>query len=88
MTPRSRKTRFLGLRINAALVDQEFAALTGRPPVSTVRFDFALDLAKAKGRAVRLLVRSLLEQLDSGDPLFQHPELQRSRHLGGRPDTR
>ncbi|MBJ3809351.1 helix-turn-helix transcriptional regulator [Streptomyces flavofungini] len=76
---RSRKTRFLGLRIDAALVDQEFAALTGRPPVSSVRFDFALDLAKAKGRAVRLLVRSLLEQLDSGDPLFQRPELQRSQ---------
>ncbi|WFB05673.1 AraC family transcriptional regulator [Streptomyces sp. LX-29] len=76
---RSRRTRFLGLRIDAALVDQEFAALTGHPPVSTVRFDFALDLAKSKGRAVRLLVRSLLEQLDSGDPLFQRAELQRSQ---------
>ncbi|MFE0172788.1 AraC family transcriptional regulator [Streptomyces sp. NPDC059002] len=71
--------RFLGLRIDAALVDQEFAALTGHPPVSTVRFDFALDLARPKGRAVRLLVRSLLEQLDSEDPLFQRPELQRSQ---------
>ncbi len=76
---RSRKARFLGLRIDAALVDQAFAALTGHPPVSTVRFDFALDLAKPKGRAVRLLVHSLLEQLDSGDPLFQHAELQRSQ---------
>ncbi len=47
--------------------------------MSTVRFDFALDLATSKGRAVRLLVRSLLEQLDSGDPLFQHAELQRSQ---------
>ncbi|GAA2094448.1 AraC family transcriptional regulator [Streptomyces albiaxialis] len=75
----SRRTRFLGLRIDAALVDQEFAALTGHPPVSTVRFDFALDLARSKGRAVRLLVRSLLEQLDSGDPLFQRAELQRSQ---------
>ncbi|MFF2806994.1 AraC family transcriptional regulator [Streptomyces sp. NPDC058000] len=76
---RSRRTRFLGLRIDAALVDQEFAALTGHPPASTVRFDFALDLAKPKGRAVRLLVRSLLEQLDSQDPLFQRAELQRSQ---------
>ncbi|MET8685586.1 AraC family transcriptional regulator [Streptomyces sp. NPDC004732] len=76
---RSRRTRFLGLRIDAALVDQEFAVLTGHPPVSTVRFTFALDLAKAKGRAVQLLVRSLLEQLDSGDPLFQRAELQRSQ---------
>ncbi|EPH44266.1 AraC family transcriptional regulator [Streptomyces aurantiacus] len=76
---RSRRTRCLGLRIDATLVDQEFAALTGHPPVSTVRFDFALDLAKSKGRAVRLLVRSLLEQLDSGDPLFQRAELQRSQ---------
>ncbi|QIY58310.1 AraC family transcriptional regulator [Streptomyces sp. RPA4-5] len=72
-------SRFLGLRIDAALVDQEFTALTGRPPVSTVRFDFALDLVKPKGRAVLLLVRSLLEQLDSGDPLFQRAELQRSQ---------
>ncbi|QEU89924.1 helix-turn-helix transcriptional regulator [Streptomyces kanamyceticus] len=76
---RGPQTRFLGLRIDAALVDQEFATLTGHPPVSTVRFDFALDLAGSKGRAVRLLVRSLLEQLDSGDPLFQRAELQRSQ---------
>ncbi|MCD9144871.1 helix-turn-helix transcriptional regulator [Streptomyces albireticuli] len=76
---RSRRTRFLGLRIDADLVDQEFAALTGRPPGNTVRFDFALDLADSKGRAVRLLVRSLLEQLDSPDPLFQHPELRRGQ---------
>lgn len=72
-------SHFLGLRIDAALVDQEFTALTGRPPVSTVRFDFALDLVKPKGRAVLLLIRSLLEQLDSGDPLFQRAELQRSQ---------
>lgn len=76
---RGQRTRFLGLRIAAALVDQEFAALTGRPPVSTVRFDFALDLAESKGRTVRLLVGSLLEQLDSGDPLFRREELQRSQ---------
>ncbi|MEH6373976.1 AraC family transcriptional regulator [Streptomyces sp. KLMMK] len=74
-----RRTRFLGLRIDAALVDQEFATLTGHPPVSTVRFDFALDLADPKGRTVQLLIRSLLEQLDSPDPLFQHAELQRSQ---------
>ncbi|MFE1175229.1 AraC family transcriptional regulator [Streptomyces sp. NPDC058773] len=72
-------SRFLGLRIDAALIDQEFAALTGRPPASTVRFDFALDLAQPKGRAVLLLIRSLLEQLDSGDSLFQRAELQHSQ---------
>ncbi|MFD9818644.1 helix-turn-helix transcriptional regulator [Streptomyces violascens] len=44
-----------------------------------MRFDFALYLAKPKGRAVRLLVRSLLGQLDSENPLFQRAELQRSR---------
>ncbi|MFI1584610.1 AraC family transcriptional regulator [Embleya sp. NPDC020630] len=76
---RGQRTRFLGLRIAAALVDQEFAALTGHPPVSTVRFDFALDLAESKGRTVRLLVGSLLEQLDSGNPLFLREELQRSQ---------
>ncbi|QLE75829.1 AraC family transcriptional regulator [Streptomyces rectiverticillatus] len=76
---RSTRTGFVGLRIDAALVEQEFTALTGHPPVSTVRFDFALDVARSKGRAVRLLVRSLLEQLDSGDSLFQRQELQRSQ---------
>ncbi|MGY0498406.1 AraC family transcriptional regulator [Nocardia sp. FBN12] len=79
LRPLGAGTRFLGLRIDAALVDQEFAALTGHPPVSTVRFDFALDLGKPKGRAVRLLVRSLVEQLDSDDPLFQRAELLRSQ---------
>ncbi|MFG2097462.1 AraC family transcriptional regulator [Streptomyces sp. NPDC048612] len=73
---RARGTRFLGLRIDAALVDQEFRALTGHPPLSPIRFDFALDLGTSKGRAVRLLVRSLLEQLDSGDPLFQRSDVQ------------
>ncbi|KOG89054.1 AraC family transcriptional regulator [Streptomyces varsoviensis] len=76
---RSGRTRFLGLRIDAALVDEEFAALTGRPPAGPVRFDFALDLDQSKGRAVRLLVRSLLEQLDSTDPLFQRAELRRGQ---------
>ncbi|MER5972320.1 AraC family transcriptional regulator [Streptomyces sp. NPDC002055] len=79
LRPARSRTRFLGLRIDAALVDQEFAALTGQLPTSTVRFDFALDLAKPKGRAVRLLVHSLVEQLDSGDPLFQRAELPRSQ---------
>ncbi|MFF4407330.1 AraC family transcriptional regulator [Streptomyces sp. NPDC001404] len=74
-----RRTQFLGLRIDAVLVRQEFTALTGRPPGSTVRFDSVLDLAGSKGRAVRLLVRSLLGQLDSGDSLFQRAELQRSQ---------
>ncbi|MGW9433033.1 AraC family transcriptional regulator, partial [Streptomyces decoyicus] len=76
---RARGTRFLGLRIDAALIDEEFSALTGHPPLSPIRFDFALDLATSKGRAVRLLVRSLLEQLDSGDPLFQRSDVQRSQ---------
>ncbi|WP_308283767.1 helix-turn-helix transcriptional regulator [Streptomyces buecherae] len=76
---RKAPSRFLGLRIDAALVDQAYAALTGVPPRSTVRFDFALDLAGPKGRAVHLLVRSLVEQLDSGDPLFQRAELQRGQ---------
>ncbi|GGS14019.1 transcriptional regulator [Streptomyces aureoverticillatus] len=75
----TRRTRFLGLRVDAALVDQEFTALTGHPPVSPVRFDFALDLDQPKGRAVRLLVRSLLAQLDSADPLFQRAELRRGQ---------
>ncbi|WP_280404876.1 helix-turn-helix transcriptional regulator [Nocardia brasiliensis] len=79
LRPLGSATRFLGLRIDAALVDQELAALTGHPPLSTVRFDFALDLGKPKGQAVRLLVYSLLAQLDSGDPLFQRVELQRSQ---------
>ncbi len=79
LRPGRGRTRFLGLKIDAALVDQEFAALTGHLPVSTVRFDFPLDLAGPKGRAVRLLVHSLVEQLDSGDPLFQRAELQRSQ---------
>ncbi|GES34573.1 AraC family transcriptional regulator [Streptomyces angustmyceticus] len=76
---RARGTRFLGLRLDAALVDQEFSALTGHPPLSPIRFDFALDLDTSKGRAVRLLVRSLLEQLDSEDPLFQRPDVQRGQ---------
>ncbi|WP_280392262.1 helix-turn-helix transcriptional regulator [Nocardia brasiliensis] len=79
LRPLGSATRFLGLRIDAALVDQGLTALTGHPPLSTVRFDFALDLGKPKGQAVRLLVYSLLAQLDSGDPLFQRVELQRSQ---------
>ncbi|MEU8957872.1 hypothetical protein AB0C93_26605 [Streptomyces sp. NPDC048518] len=71
--------RFLGLHIDAALVDQQYAALAGAPPSSTVRLDFTLDLARREGHAVHLLVHSLVELLDSGDPLFRRAELQRSQ---------
>ncbi|KUF13584.1 AraC family transcriptional regulator [Streptomyces silvensis] len=74
-----RRTRFLALRVDAALVDEEFAALRGHPPVPPVRFDFALDLARPEGRAVRLLFRSLVAQLDASEPLFRRAELQRSQ---------
>ncbi|WP_409235886.1 AraC family transcriptional regulator [Streptomyces sp. PA5.6] len=74
-----RRTRFLGLRIGAALIDEEFATLSGHLPVTPVRFDLALDLARPEGHAVRLLVRSLLAQLDSADPLFRRAELQRGQ---------
>ncbi|MFI7320266.1 AraC family transcriptional regulator [Streptomyces venezuelae] len=76
---RGPRTQFLGLRIGAALVDEAYAALQGHPPVSPVRFGFALDLAQPEGRAVRLLVRSLLAQLDAVEPLFRRAELQRSQ---------
>ncbi|MGP3945894.1 AraC family transcriptional regulator [Streptomyces sp. 6N106] len=72
-------TRFLGLRIDAGLVRRELAALTGRPDAPAVRFDLPLDLSQPRGRAVKLLIESLIEQLDSGDPLFQRQELQQSQ---------
>ncbi|MFI6095051.1 AraC family transcriptional regulator [Lentzea sp. NPDC051213] len=72
-------TRFLGLRIDAELVQRELAALTGGPTGAAVRFDLPLDLSEPRGRAVKLLIGSLIEQLDSGDPLFQREELQRSQ---------
>ncbi|MFE6398068.1 helix-turn-helix transcriptional regulator [Streptomyces alboflavus] len=75
----NQQTHFLGLRIDATLINQELTTLTGHPPASTVRFDFPLDLTSPKGRTLRLLVHSLLEQLDSQDPLFQRAELQRSQ---------
>ncbi|MFD9865227.1 helix-turn-helix transcriptional regulator [Streptomyces alboflavus] len=75
----SQQTHFLGLRIDATLINQEFTTLTGHPPASTVRFDFPLDLADPKGQTLQHLIHSLLQQLDSQDPLFQHPELQRSQ---------
>ncbi|MFD9883492.1 AraC family transcriptional regulator [Streptomyces alboflavus] len=73
------QTHFLGLRIDATLIDQEFTTLTGHPPPSTVRFDFPLDLTSPKGRTLRLLIHALLEQLDSQDPLFHRTELQHNQ---------
>ncbi|MBE1463555.1 AraC family transcriptional regulator [Kibdelosporangium phytohabitans] len=79
LRPNQAGTRFLGLRIDAGLVRRELAALTGRPSGHAVRFDFPLDLAEPRGSAVRLLIGSLIEQLDSNDPLFQREELRRSQ---------
>ncbi|MEV0051550.1 AraC family transcriptional regulator [Saccharopolyspora shandongensis] len=79
LRPNRPGTRFLGLRIDAGLVRRELAALTGRPTGSAVRFDLPLDLSEPRGRAVKLLIGSLIEQLDSDDPLFQREELQRSQ---------
>ncbi|MFD9960028.1 AraC family transcriptional regulator [Amycolatopsis sp. NPDC058986] len=79
LRPNRPGTRFLGLRIDAGLVQRELAALTGRPTGSAVRFDLPLDLAEPRGSAVRLLIGSLIEQLDSDDPLFQREELRRNQ---------
>ncbi|WP_369211415.1 helix-turn-helix transcriptional regulator [Streptomyces flavofungini] len=79
LRPYRHGTRFIGLRIDTALVQREFAALTGRPDAPAVRFDLPLDLSRPQGRAVKLLIESLIEQLDSGDPLFQRQELQQSQ---------
>ncbi|WP_431902336.1 hypothetical protein [Nonomuraea sp. bgisy101] len=56
LRPNRSGTRFLGLRIDAGLVQRELAALTGRPTGSTVRFDLPLDLSEPRGRAVKLLI--------------------------------
>ncbi|WP_157357604.1 helix-turn-helix transcriptional regulator [Amycolatopsis nigrescens] len=77
LRPHQPGTRFLGLRIDAGLVQRELAALTGRPTGSAVRFDLPLNLAEPQGNAIRLLIDSLIEQLDSNDPLFQREELRR-----------
>ncbi|GAA0613330.1 AraC family transcriptional regulator [Streptomyces crystallinus] len=75
----SGRTRFVGLRISRALVEEEFAALTGHRPMSAVRFDFALDLTTRQGRSVRLQAGAFLEQLDAKELLFPHTELSRSQ---------
>jgi AraC-like DNA-binding protein len=44
-----------------------------------VAFELALALDRPRGGAVGMLVGALVEQLDSGDPLFRRAELQRGQ---------
>lgn len=69
----------LALRLSPSFVHSELAALLGHDVDAPVGFDLALDLRDAGGKAVAMLVGSLLDQLDSGDPVFQHVELQRGQ---------
>lgn len=71
-------TEFLGLRIDAHLIHEEISALACTTVDSTVLFDFAVDLT-GKQKGVGLLVASLVEQFDTGDPLFRRPEIQRGQ---------
>ncbi|GAB3712434.1 hypothetical protein GCM10027598_18990 [Amycolatopsis oliviviridis] len=79
LRPKRPGTECLGLRIGAGLVRREYAALTGRPVSAAVRFDLPLDLSGSRGKTVKLLIGSLIEQLGSGDPLLQREELRRSQ---------
>ena len=77
--PETQGPGLLGLRIAADLVEHELAGLVGRPVEAPARFDLRLDLSKPNGRAVGLLVTSFVDQLDTLDPLFQRPSVQRAQ---------
>lgn len=78
LRPTMRGSGLLGLRLDASVVQDELAGLIGHSVEAPTRFDFQLDLARPKGRAVGMLVGSLVEQLDSCDPLFYIPAVQRT----------
>lgn len=77
--PETRSPGLLGLRIGVDLVEHELSGLIGRPVEAPLRFELRLELAQPKMRAVGLLVNSFVDHLDSGDPLFQRPSIQRAQ---------
>lgn len=77
--PETQGPGLLGLRIDAGVVEHELAGLVGRPVEAPVCFDLRLDLSQPKGRAVGLLITSFVGQLDTLDPLFQRPSVQRAQ---------
>jgi AraC-like DNA-binding protein len=77
--PETRCPGLLGLRIDEDLVRHELSGLVGRPVEASLRFELRLDLSRPNGRAIGLLVTSFIDQLDSGDPLFKRPGVQRAQ---------
>jgi AraC-like DNA-binding protein len=77
--PKTQAAGLLGLRIDADLVQHELSSLVGRPVEAPLRFDLRLDLSQPNGRAIGMLVTSFIDQLDSGDPLFKRPSVQRAQ---------
>jgi AraC-like DNA-binding protein len=77
--PETQCPGLLGLRIDSDLVEHELAGLVGRPVEAPVRFDLRLDLSQPNGRAIGLLMTSFIDQLDTMDPLFQRPSVQRAQ---------
>jgi len=78
LTPTKRGSGLLGLRLDAQMVQDELSGLIGHPVESPTRFDLRLDLSRPKARAVGMLVTTLVDQLDSGDPIFGSPRVQRN----------
>ncbi|MGW1400833.1 AraC family transcriptional regulator [Streptomyces sp. NPDC002405] len=73
-------TETLGIRLDRALVETELAALLGREPDGPIAFDLTLGLTGADHSGLRIMVESLIDQLDTGSKIFDHPAV-RQAHL-------
>ncbi|MEU1941064.1 AraC family transcriptional regulator [Streptomyces sp. NPDC059474] len=79
LRPGGRGAGHLALRLSPSLVDAELTALLGHAVDAPAVFDFSMDLTRPGGSAVSRLVSDMVDQLDSGDPLFRRAEIQRSQ---------
>jgi AraC-like DNA-binding protein len=68
----------LGIRLDRELVENELTALLGRRPDGPIVFDMALELTDAHHAGLRIVLESMIDQLDSESPLFEHPAVRQA----------
>lgn len=78
LLPARPDTETLGIRLDRALVETELTALLGREPDGPTVFDLALDLMGADHAGLRIVVESLIDQLDTGAKIFDHPAVRQA----------
>jgi AraC-like DNA-binding protein len=76
LLPRPGGASTLCILLDQTLVERELTLLLGRSPGGPPKFNFALDLSASQSAGLRMVIDSMLAQLDSEHEVLQHPAVR------------